>query len=213
MIYFIHATNDDRIKIGVSDNPVARLRQLRTGASSQKPYIMRAVLPGGRKREREFHELFHKYHSHGEWYNPGDELQDFIRHETKGEFKFCRVCGKFYLSTPDESDIIGHCKLHRAIRDGAYPYEIREFMKQMAWLKLGNDKPTVEISTSHKDDDAMKRVIVYAWWAREREAGLPNTEFDDYILDYMDYLDARFSGDKGNLELVSDKLRQHWGKV
>jgi hypothetical protein len=95
---------------------------------------------------------------------------------------------------------------------GAYPYDIREFMKEMAWAILGSDEPTVKINSRRNKDD-IKRVIVYAWWAREKEAGLKDSDFEDYILDYMDYLDVRFSGDKDQLKIISKKLEKHWGKV
>jgi len=214
MIYFIQSTGDKRIKIGHSDNPVKRLHQLRTGASSPEPYVILAVLSGGVKREKLIKAKFKKYRSHGEWFNPAPELMQFIEEHTNSSSQFaqCRVCGKWHLSKPDESDIKGHTQIHKAIRQGAFPYEIREFMKGVAWAILGSDGPTVEIS-AHYDQDAMKRVVVYAWWARARERGVRDVDFDDYVLDHMEYLDARESGDKSKIEEIGTKLDQHWGRV
>jgi hypothetical protein len=212
MIYFIQATSDNRIKIGMSDNPTIRLRQLQTGSSSQKPYTILTVLPGGRRREKELHKKFKEYHSHREWFNPASEILEFIAQETHQEIKVCRVCGAFHLSRPEESDIREHSKMHKSIRMGGYPYNIREFMKEMAWAILYSDEPTVKISSRRNKDD-IKRVIVYAWWAREKEAGLQDSDFEDYILDYMDYLDVRFSGDKEKLKIIDRKLEKNWGKV
>ena len=212
MIYFIQSANDNRIKIGMSDNPVTRLRQLQTGASSQKPYTILAVVPVGRRRESELHKQFKEYHSHREWFNSAPEILKFIEQETRQEIKKCRICGAFYLSRPDESDIRHHSKVHKSIRMGAYPYGVREFMKEMAWAVIYSKESTVKIS-SRRSKDEVKRVIVYAWWAREKETGLKDSDFEDYILDYMDYLDIRSSGDKEKMKIISKKLEKHWGKV
>jgi len=147
MIYFIQSPHDKRIKIGMSENPNLRIRDLQTGSSSKESHVPLLVLPGGRKRESELHSVFKKFRSHGEWFNPVPEILDYIKQETQEEFKYCRVCGKLYLSTPDKIDIQAHSKAHKIIRIGGYPYSIREFMKEMAWAFLANETPTVEIST------------------------------------------------------------------
>ena len=215
MIYFIQSQSDKRIKIGKADDPTTRLRQLRTGSSSKEPYIILAVLPGGSKRESDLKNQFKEFRSHGEWFEPAPEILDFIDKEvySKGALKFCRVCGMLHLAAPEESDIKEHSRLHKAIRQGAYPYDIREFMKQMAWAMLGSDKPSVQIRPRNNNKDLLKRVIVYAWWAREKETGMPDTEFEDFVLDYMDYVDTSFSSDKEKTKSVKDKLKKRWGKV
>lgn len=216
MIYFIQAQSDKRIKIGKADDPTARLRQLRTGSSSKEPYIILAVLPGGSKRETELKNMFKEFRSHGEWFEPAPELIDFINKQTNGRsgLKHCRVCGVMHLVAPEESDIRHHSKLHKSIRQGAYPYSIREFMKKAAWALLLSDKSVAKISLdSRYQKDDLKRVVVYSWWAREREAGLSDTEFEDFVLEYMDYIDARISGDKQELQNIEKKLKKHWGRV
>ncbi len=55
----------------------------------------------------------------------------------------------------------------------------------------------------------MKRVIVYAWWARAKQAGIPDKAFEDYILDY---LDNRESGDQVRLSQLIALLDERWGE-
>lgn len=210
MIYFIQSPSDKNIKIGFSNNPYVRLRQLQTGSSSINQHNLLLVLPGGRKRESDLHRVFRNYHSHREWFYPDQEILNYIKFETKGEFIECRVCGGKYLSSPLEQDIFAHCKLHIAIRLGAYPYHIREFMKTVAWQILGNIGPTVEINAQYNLED-IKRVIVYAWWSREKQTGINDIHFEDYILDYMEYMDARLSEDKNLKKEIDHKLKKHWG--
>lgn len=64
------------IKIGVSADPRARLRQVQTG-SPHKVWIM-GVWPNCPYTESEIHEMFAHYRLHGEWFHPGYDLIDFI---------------------------------------------------------------------------------------------------------------------------------------
>ncbi len=214
MIYIIQSQFDKRIKIGHSENPIIRLRQLRTGSSSPGQYVIKTILPGGSKRESDLKNRFKEFHSHGEWFNPVSELLDFLALETgeKKTLKHCRVCGAFYLSMPNDDDIKQHCKIHKNIRQGVYPYNVREFMKEIAWAMLEGDGEEIILSTHH-DKEELKRIVVYAWWEREREKGMPDYEFDDFVLDYMDYLDARLSGNEEELKIVKKFLEKHWGRI
>jgi hypothetical protein len=212
MIYFIQNPSDQKIKIGYSSNPNIRKRQLQTGSSSNISHKLLLVLPGGRKREKDLHQNFYNYHSHNEWFEPTQEIFDFIKLQTIDEFIECRVCGGKYLSSPMEPDIKEHCKLHKTIRLGAYPYHIREFMKTVAWQILGSEGPTVEINAQYNLED-IKRVIVYAWWSRERQKGMKDIHFEDYILDYMEYMDVRLSDDEEYKQRIKNKLMKHWNSI
>ncbi len=216
MIYFIQSENDKRIKIGHSENPVARLKQLRTGSSTPKPYILLAVQPGGPKKEAEMKSKFKQYLSHNEWFESGEEILEHINgliHDDGSRILECRVCGNWYIPRPPDKEIIEHSKSHRAIRAGAYPYKIREFMKQIAWAAYDSkDKTTINIASRSYDSNNIKRVIVYAWWARAKQSGIPDKAFDDYILDYMDYLDIKESGDQAGLLQIQALVDKRWGK-
>lgn len=77
-VYFIRAEHSGLIKIGCATNPTARLRALSTG--SAEPLKLLAVWQGGgRDAERQMHELFAPYRSHGEWFHPSEELYVAIR--------------------------------------------------------------------------------------------------------------------------------------
>ena len=76
--YFIRATRSGLIKIGCASDPEARLRTLSTG--SPEPLELLAVWrDGGRWAERQMHELFASFRSHGEWFHPSRELYAAIK--------------------------------------------------------------------------------------------------------------------------------------
>lgn len=72
-VYFIQAEHGGPVKIGWSDSPSYRLRELQTG----NPYklVIRKTLPGGPTREAEVHEDFaHARIGASEWFKPVPEL-------------------------------------------------------------------------------------------------------------------------------------------
>lgn len=73
-IYFIQC--GDTIKIGLSQNPWARLRSLRTGFSS-KPVLL-GHMPGTEEDEASIHKRFEAHRITGEWYRMDQELLAFI---------------------------------------------------------------------------------------------------------------------------------------
>lgn len=76
--YFIRAERSGLIKIGCASDPVARLRGLATG--SPEPLRLLAIWrDGGREAERQMHELFASFRSHGEWFYPSEELYAAIK--------------------------------------------------------------------------------------------------------------------------------------
>jgi hypothetical protein len=210
MIYFLQSPSDGNIKIGVSDNPYSRLRQLQTGSSSKGHFCILLAMPGGKKREKDLHILFEKYHIVREWFFPSEEIMNFITQETLEEIKECRICGGNYLTQPNKNDIVEHSSLHKLIRMGAYPYQVREFMKEVSWQILCSETPKIEIEAKRNADE-IKRVIVYAWWSRKKQEGLLDADFEDYILDYMDFLDAKFSKNPRMRKEIELKLNRHWG--
>lgn len=77
-VYFIHAPRSGLIKIGVSANPQARLRELERNAVGEDGLILLATEPGGLKRERELHEKFNDERSRGEWFTESPRLLSYI---------------------------------------------------------------------------------------------------------------------------------------
>lgn len=84
MIYFIQESGNGFIKIGFSQNPLQRLRQL----SKNQPYeySLLGVLPGHFEQERALHKRFSDFSIKGEWFSPDKNLIDFIESESQA---FC----------------------------------------------------------------------------------------------------------------------------
>lgn len=69
MIYYIQRGEDGPIKVGFSDNPDRRLKELQTG--SGEPLRILAVIPGDRALEKEIHVRLQGCRGVGEWFKPG----------------------------------------------------------------------------------------------------------------------------------------------
>lgn len=78
-VYFAQA--GDRIKIGWSKNVATRVAQLQTGNAA--PIKLLGVVPGGRAKEREIHDLFASVRVGGEWFTATTELLAYIRKEAQ----------------------------------------------------------------------------------------------------------------------------------
>ena len=209
MIYFIQDLESKRIKIGESDDPTMRIKQIMTSSSSKKGCVILAVLPGGIKRESEMHKKFSQYHSRGEWYEESDEITCYILELVKSELNICRVCGALSLSKPDISDIKSHSIIHKTMRNGVLPYGMREVLKEVGWSALYNkDEP---ITVSELRPDEAKRLIAFSWWARAKQNGINDKFFDDFMLDQFEYLDARFDNN-GDIKKISKRNNERWEK-
>ena len=75
-VYFVQAKESRLIKIGTSVNVRGRLREL-SGASPEELELL-VDIRGDREVETRIHERFAKYRKHGEWFEPGAELLEFI---------------------------------------------------------------------------------------------------------------------------------------
>ena len=65
-IYFIRRGEDGPIKIGLSGDPLRRLRQLQTACAEGLEILL--VIPGGREAERVLHDTCKNLCLGGEWY-------------------------------------------------------------------------------------------------------------------------------------------------
>ena len=75
-VYFIQAGKEPKVKIGITNSIDNRLKQLQTGCPY--PLNILAIIPGGRKKEKELHKRFEKYSEIGEWFSLSGDLQDFV---------------------------------------------------------------------------------------------------------------------------------------
>lgn len=75
-VYFVQGVHGGAIKIGYSNNPEQRLRELQTSY----PDILRilCLIPGDEKREKSYHKRFYKYRLNGEWFAPDKQILDVI---------------------------------------------------------------------------------------------------------------------------------------
>lgn len=76
-VYFIQA-DSGLVKVGVAENPQARLAQLQTG-SPARLRLIGFVPEVGAQGERALHVRFAAAHAHGEWFHPVPELMDYVR--------------------------------------------------------------------------------------------------------------------------------------
>ena len=116
----------------------------------------------------------------------------------------CRICGLRFLGGRADEDAT-HYALHEQIRNGAVPYDVREFMKNAASALLFREERFDAADSSTVDDsssETAKRVIAFAWWARARQHGIPEDDFDDYMAAHLNLIDALASDDQIAIEFA-----------
>ena len=75
-VYFILNPADQLVKIGISEEPTARLFSLQTANAIRLELL--GFISGGAQKEREIQKKFSHLHVRGEWFVFGDEIRDFI---------------------------------------------------------------------------------------------------------------------------------------
>lgn len=76
-VYFIQSGGQSGpLKIGVSANPLLRLRELQQGNPDRLEII--GTMPGNRRLERAYHELHDHIRIRGEWFAAEPELLESI---------------------------------------------------------------------------------------------------------------------------------------
>jgi len=76
-IYFIQCGDDGPVKIGVTINLPARLRDLQA-ANPYELKVLTVIEDGGQKQERELHDRFKHLEIRREWFKPDKELLSFV---------------------------------------------------------------------------------------------------------------------------------------
>jgi hypothetical protein len=77
MIYFVRAGKRGCIKIGYTDQPIARRLALLQSACPMKLYLL-LVVQGSAATEARLHRKFASLHRRGEWFFPGRKLLNYI---------------------------------------------------------------------------------------------------------------------------------------
>lgn len=76
-VYFVQCTVTKRVKIGLSKDPHARLRDMQVGCATKLRLL--AVTEGDYEYEQSLHARFRRYRLHGEWFHGAPELMTCIR--------------------------------------------------------------------------------------------------------------------------------------
>jgi hypothetical protein len=78
-IYIIRAKLTGLLKIGMSIDPIVRIKNMRTGSPDQLELLLTfPVLDRKPSAEKRLHKLFAHHHSHGEWFRPHKDILRFI---------------------------------------------------------------------------------------------------------------------------------------
>ena len=75
-VYFIHAPDLGRVKIGYTSDPDSRLSSMQTGSPCQ--LVLARLERGNRDLERRLHHRFREKRIHGEWFDDS-VLDDYAR--------------------------------------------------------------------------------------------------------------------------------------
>lgn len=75
-VYFIVDESNQLVKIGYSQAPEQRLKQICTANSGK--LVLAKVLRGDQKIERKYHKLFARYKIRREWFELSPEILEFL---------------------------------------------------------------------------------------------------------------------------------------
>lgn len=76
VVYFMHASHTDLVKIGWTRDIERRFQVVQT--SSPHPLHLLAIHPGGAALEAMYHNEFAHYHFHGEWFRLTREIRRWL---------------------------------------------------------------------------------------------------------------------------------------
>jgi hypothetical protein len=119
----------------------------------------------------------------------------------------CRICRLKFVP-----EVLGdrerHKKEHETYASGVLPLEVRDFLKDFGWA-VAHDGGLDRLQGNH-DREIGKLAVAYAWWARARENGIDEAEFDRYMAAHLDLIDARVEKDAGKIAQADREIEQ-WG--
>jgi len=75
-VYFIESKSSGLVKIGYSNNPQKRLKEIKTMSPELLELV--AIMPGAKEDEFSLHEKFAHLRKHGEWFEMCSEIGEFI---------------------------------------------------------------------------------------------------------------------------------------
>lgn len=99
-VYAVQAVTLGLVKIGVADDAVKRLRELRNFSPDRLNLLGLAKCSRFGLLERELHQRFAAQRRHGEWFEPTDEMLWYIQDTMDWNTRRVRVCQR-ELDQPD----------------------------------------------------------------------------------------------------------------
>ncbi|EOU3954029.1 C2H2-type zinc finger protein [Raoultella sp. HC6] len=118
----------------------------------------------------------------------------------------CRICGLTYV--PDEpGDQKIHAEEHKKLASGVQPRKVRDFSKAFGWAVAHNDGGIERLK--NEDPELGKLVVVYSWWSRALQNGVPTKDFDAYMNAHLAFADSLVSRE-GEVEARAGIAK--WGR-
>lgn len=102
-IYYVAATDNDVVKIGISRNPWSRVKDLQTGSASK--FVLLATLKTDERNERAIHKFFESSRLNGEWFNRSAALNSLIS-KTNSKDLITYEQTLMFLSSLPESEFV-----------------------------------------------------------------------------------------------------------
>lgn len=118
----------------------------------------------------------------------------------------CRICGMLYDSS-DADDKKYHAAEHKKLASGLQPRKVRDFSKAFGWAVAHNDGGVERLK--NQDPELGKLVVVYSWWNRALQNGVPTKDFDAYMNAHLAFADSLVSGE-GEIEARAGIAK--WGR-
>lgn len=106
-IYYVAtttATNNYVVKIGISSNPWARVKELQTGSSTK--FELLATMKTDVRSEKKIHEFFEEARLEGEWFLQSDALRLLIEKTVNKEIRSMEQCVEFLTALPSERFVV-----------------------------------------------------------------------------------------------------------
>ncbi len=75
-VYFFINSKNKYCKIGYSKNPVLRLKEVQVGCPVE--LMIAGIIEGDKHSEKDIHDVFGRYRTHGEWFQLRGDLKKFI---------------------------------------------------------------------------------------------------------------------------------------
>lgn len=122
----------------------------------------------------------------------------------------CRICGLHFV-VDSEDDQRQHREMHQELKRGSLPVQVREILKGIGWAIAHNDGGIERLKARTWEREDGKRSVAFAWWARARENGIKDSEFEPFMAACLRLIDAHVEGDQARIEAAQQALSP-WGR-